>query len=236
MYVGIAIMAFVALSCSSSNSAAPSLVGSIAGQIALLDSSGYASPAGIAVSISPLNRTSITDSSGKWRFDDLPVGTYVLSATKFGYGTIKWFNEHVVGPGTFYLGSVTLAQSPNCSVVLDSVRYDSLRSEVIIKCFGKVSGVESLANIYLQVDLDSTIQPDQQHIVPTLEAVEAPGNGSWNTTIYPNELRGLPKGTKLYLAAYCESNLGGSYYDPIDNQSIPISPGRKSNVLTFIVP
>ncbi len=233
---GIFTIAFFGLSCSNPSSPVSPIEGSIAGHIALLDSAGYVSPLGVSVSIPSLNLYSMTDSSGEWHFDNLPIGSYDLVATKQGYGTMKWFEEHVVGPGTLYISSVAIPQIPGCTVTLDSIKYDSVRGVATIDCFGAVSGLVNVGNIYIVIDGDSITTLNGTHLFWDAGEAEAVWNGPWSISIPPQVRNALASGTRIYVSAYWVANSSSFYYDPVESQIVPISPSKISNAVPFIIP
>jgi hypothetical protein len=94
---------------------------------------------GVRVSLEGTNFSATTDSNGYWQMQNVPVGTYVLTCEKNGYGTKKIYNIQHTGNGTLYLNTITISQLPrvNVDVVMrsfedvvffrkDSVWYDSL--------------------------------------------------------------------------------------------------------------
>jgi hypothetical protein len=233
--IGIATITLLAWSCSNSNSPTISEAGSIAGHLYVPDSMGLSSPmAGIEVSIPSLSRSTATDASGAWRFDNLPVGNYDLTATMQGYGTMKWFDEHVVGPGIFYLDPVTIPPLPRCQLILDSVEFVGAHSQRTLMCFGRVSLPMDIGLIHLLVDTDSTAQPNESHLLPIQDGSSAQDNGLWNFSALPGELASLAPGTKVFLSVFGDG--GTDFYNLESNQWLPISPSKKSNVISFTIP
>src|ERR1035441_7339748 len=54
---------------------------------------------GITVSLDGTNISSVTDDSGYYELDNVPSGTYNVTLSKPGYGSIRWYGREVQGGG-----------------------------------------------------------------------------------------------------------------------------------------
>jgi hypothetical protein len=225
------------MSCGDTNSTNrnPGLTGNIAGYIYLADTSGLQrGSAGITLSIASTQYSTMTDSSGKWTFNNLPIGTYDIRASKPGYGKMHWFGIKVTGFGTYYVPSTILGEIPSYEIILDSARAQANGSPGIY-LFGRVIGLNQSTDGHLCIDIDSTIQPDEPHLVQPVSVAELQST-VWSCNIDRYRLQGVSSGTRVFLSMYGGSSGGYEYYHPTSGQKLPINPSKKSNSLPFIIP
>src|SRR5258706_13882863 len=78
-------------------SSSPEHDATLAGQVLLIDSSGLILPnsAGIAIQIDGTNKSTLTDSTGQWKIGGLQEGEYDISASRVGFGTYHWYQQHI---------------------------------------------------------------------------------------------------------------------------------------------
>jgi hypothetical protein len=226
-------------SCSNSNSVTqPILAGSISGHAYLIDSTGSSETTSnnVTVWLAELPISTPTDSAGGWTLNNVPIGTYEVLATKQGYGTMKWFDEQVTGPGTLYIDPVYIYPAPDCTLFLDSVT----TSAGNVNFFGRIEGPSDAAYIQFDVDSDSTTEPGDSHLIQSgvNGGYSIPAQGPWHFQAYQSSFGALPSGTRVFLSvyAYVYNANYDMIYDPSTGQTLPISPSKKSNSLPFIIP
>ena len=226
-----------ACSCSNSNTLTqPILTGNLSGHIYLVDSTfSQISSGGVTVSLAEIQRSTKTDSSGSWTMSNIQIGNYEVIATKPGFGTMKWFQEQVLGPGTLYINPTYIYQAPSCTLFLDSVTSNGL-----INFFGRIEGFKSVLYIQFDVDSDSTTEPGEPHLIGTAanNGKEIQDEGQWNFQVNKSAFGTLQSGTKVFLSVYAYPYNSNDYtmYDPVSQQFLPVSPSKKSNSILFTVP
>lgn len=235
----VSILAVVA-GCSSSNMPVVLPTGAFAGHISVLDSNGYPLPnSGTTVSIPTIGVTTSTDSLGMWTLSNLPIGTYTITATRPGYGTMKWIGQHVTGSGIYYeQASVLLWPLPRGIVTLDSFAVNK-SANTSIQLTGTVANSRSNVYLYVAVDSDSTTLPNEPHLAQSISLVEIQNQGRWHASIYASNLSHLPSGTSVFVSVYVKaSDYYGvdAFYDPVSDQFLPVSAGKKSNCLRVKLP
>ena len=99
------------------------LSGDLQGQISLYDSESHSvqDKSGIVVSADGTPFSATTDTAGYWTIKNLPVGIYSMSFSKAGYNTMKNTSFQFVGGGSLWYGKMTLGQTPNYTVSMDSL-------------------------------------------------------------------------------------------------------------------
>jgi hypothetical protein len=101
------LVAVLLLNSCESESSIPSsgtLPGDIIGYIELTDTLGtkMVDQSGAAVSVERFLNSTISDSTGTWRLNDVPAGTHVLVFQKESFGITKIYNVQHTGNGTWY--------------------------------------------------------------------------------------------------------------------------------------
>jgi outer membrane lipoprotein-sorting protein len=182
-----------------------------------------------------------TDSDGSWTLNNVPIGSYEVLATKPGYGTMKWFQEQVTGPGTLYIDPIYLYSTPDCSLFLDSVTrfVDSeATNENQVNFFGRIKGLEQIIYLEADVDSDSTAQPGDPHLLQTnaSDGSEIQDEGPWHFSLSQSVFSALAPGTKVFLSVYAYDDNSYTIYDPSSGQTLPVSPSKKSNSIPFTIP
>src|SRR5690242_2166555 len=112
-------------SCESENSStndSSTLTGILTGRVELYSTEGsyVFDRQGVSVSIDGTNIRVMTTAEGKWVIPSLPMGTYVITFEKPGYGMEKVFGYQFTGGGTAYFDLIDLAGEQ-----LDKIRFDS---------------------------------------------------------------------------------------------------------------
>jgi hypothetical protein len=233
--LSLLLIATLLVSCGSQGSNAPLLSGNFGGHVYVVDSFGakMRGDPGVIVSIPQIHRSTRTDFSGAWSIEDLVIGSYDIFATKPGYGTMKWFEQKVVGPGTYYCAIPALGPIPKCSVTLDSV----VQIKGQITLFGSVSNNDFGASLTFTVDEDSMTLPNEPHLTvqPGVSANISNGITNWSLNLSPSIFYKLVKGKRVYFSVY-PYIYGTEFQYRGSMQWLPIAPGKKSNSLPFIIP
>jgi hypothetical protein len=226
------------------SSTAPDGSNTIAGLVVLYDSTGLDSDtaavtlsdfSGIDVSIDGTTHKTVTDRDGHFKFDNIPNGTYSITATKAGFGTYHWFEQPVVN------GSVNLTQAifsrmpqgPAGLVQVPHGPYDKDRGWDLIGQIPKRGAVA------FYCDRDSNTPPGAAHLAIVCELPElifstdllrSAGAHSGDTLYFTCSAVFAGPGTPYYHPT------GYSYYDPIHRETRYASCGTRSNVIMGIMP
>ena len=105
----------------------PTPLQTVEGFVALYNEFGQALPnsAGATVSLDSTSFSAITDSAGKFVIKNVPAGSYTVSYTKNGYGTIKQNYHDYQGGGNYLLLSVNLYANSTSTITGLSATYSN---------------------------------------------------------------------------------------------------------------
>ncbi len=238
----------------STGPAGPTLTGSMTGFVTLFQSDGSRAydQSGVAVNVQGTSLSAMTDSTGKWTFSGLSTGTYIVTYNKKGYGMSEQQGLQFVGGGsTDYLGNIMMAQPPDFSVSLTSIRFDTTYYWHIINfsvtmTFSSSGEPEDNSTFLIIVGKDSTFNPSNptDYLYSTLGGYN--GNNSGYAYSYLSSLAavGFTSGMTAYVAAYplahwpngSSTALYSSYYDIATGRTAYTSVGTRSNVIRFTIP
>jgi hypothetical protein len=102
-----------------------SLTGTMSGTVILYSASGSAEPdhGGVLVWIEVHAETTLTNSEGKWRFEEVPAGTWTIDIVRPGYGHMKLPKMKLNGGGAMDLDSTRLSAPPTFGLEWVGVGY-----------------------------------------------------------------------------------------------------------------
>lgn len=230
--VAIALAVFLLQACKKDCDVQPT--GSIVGFVKLYanDPNGLNDFSGVTAKLEATNISSTTDPNGKFIFNGVKPGTYDITLTKDGYGTVKHFSYSYSGgpaPGLVpsnYVGLTytPLAQIPTYTILSFSVGID--------QDFFEIKGTTSV---------------EQADMICVYSKKPDFSNENYEGLIYiqseNSEFRfQLPvdyfsKGTKYYFKMYPVSRGYFSFYENRDNNlRIITSIGTPTSVISFTMP
>ncbi|SHI30544.1 Carboxypeptidase regulatory-like domain-containing protein [Hymenobacter daecheongensis DSM 21074] len=215
------------------------LTGNLFGFVNPLDENGQSlAKNGVVVTLEGVTpaATATTDANGRYEFANLRNGTYNLTYTRGGLGTLRRLGVgHIGGDQATFLGTNTLVQ-PSTNAVSNF-------------SFGPPSGtsvpfVMTITNINPSVSLRATIFVGTSSSVNSntgtaLGTYIASANGTVNTSFSKATLNsaGLVSGTTGYAIAYGSPTTTTIYTDPTTGRSVYTSLSTTpSSVVSFIVP
>jgi hypothetical protein len=233
----------------------PSLSGSITGTVMLFNSDGSmpVDRSGVTVSIQGSSLSTTTDSLGLWTINNVMTGTYTITETKPGYGISEQQGFVFVGgsendetPNRTY---ISLAQPPNFSVVLDSVKNvtDSAISIWFTMSGSFDTAVDQGENDFLVlIGKDSNVNglmPNSYLYSAFTYLTPYPGVDGYNT-ISASDLKyaGFKSGESVYVVIYpLDHNASpgpsySSYYDIATQKMVYTSLGIPSKVIRSEIP
>ena len=207
--------------------------GVLAGHVYLFNFSGQSLPTGGAeITISGKAFKTLSNYKGEWFIDSLPIGNYEVVATKEGYGTMRWYNQQITGPGTLYVPPVTIFPTPTCTITLTSVKYEAGG----VRIYGDAEGTDSVAGANLDLDFDSITPPGAPHALHSPISMELLSDGPWDMLLEPRQFKELASHTRVFASCYSIYGAGFDFTDPLTGQTLPVSPGPKSNALPITIP
>jgi hypothetical protein len=211
------------------NSPASSMPGSITGVVSLgkqLDAhspNNFANSAGVTVSLDGTSLSTITDSSGFWKFDNIPSGNYDITITKSGFGLTRMYGVAVGGPGTAHIPRVNLGELPSQAPELISATTVTIaepdtgqphqRQDLQIRW--KTPYDRSYSGLTIFMDKTALVQPADLHFYSTLNGSGLQewlgwffgGDGNFSNTyngqiscpIETLHAHGITSGMKIYI-------------------------------------
>jgi len=217
----------------------PRIVGKLSGNVVLKDQFGNQihQKDSVTVLIEELNKTTFTDSNGRWEIDSVYTGTYTITYSKENYGISKTVSFQFIG-GDVYVGKTTLSQFP------DDYEIENLAVTFIDQYSIRIEGITSKTapngNVYpLRFFIgfnDSVSSNPKSYIFSEFQSVPGERN-EISKTISVNTLKeyGAVSGQTVYIVVYPYSI--GSYYLDVDTgREVYTSIGNPSAVVEAKVP
>ena len=229
---------FILISCKDNDLVSPLPTGTIVGYVYLSDGSPYKTNdnSNVNVALENTNFATITDSLGRWYFDNVPQGIYDIRFSKEGFGTTEKQGFQFVGNGTASAGIIYLQKLPTFSVFNVS---DSTEGSQVVITFS-VSDTE--LNQYVRYFVGRTTNVKAKTPFYTFESIIYIPNlkTTFSFTISQNELfyYGFKSGEKAYLKIYpANAGFPFSYRDIHTGAMIfPNLGENSSDVIEITVP
>jgi hypothetical protein len=187
------------------------------------------------------NKTTITDSLGRYSFRGLGNGTYTLEYVKEGYGSSHRYGLQLFGNDSIFLWNFYLFKKiENFNVpgfVEINPHYESPWGAYYIGL--RTDMMERNHNLAFFMDLDKNVSYKSYSYINTIvESVENVSSGSM-FIFYPGNLP-FKSGSTVYLIAYVcnEFELEYRYFDAYYGglQLTTLQPDNHSEVMSFIMP
>ena len=236
------LLACVAFLSACKESTAPDGSNTIAGLVVLYDSTGFAADSseialtdfsGVTISIDGTTHKTVTDHDGRFEFDNIPNGTYDISAT-CTLGAFHWYEVQLVG-GRLDLSQASFGRLHRAVPIL-RLGYQPVYSDQYFPLVSNVRAKRYWVAYYC--DRDSISSPESPHLA-ALPAGYVLSPGDQPGAFMYNDLRaaGIHKGDTIYFTCSCVfGGICGSYYDPRYRQTRYSSCGPRSNVVMGVMP
>jgi hypothetical protein len=222
-------------------------MGTIHGIIALYDTLEIPihDNSGVKVSIEGTDFSSVTDTSGNWKLDSIPIGTYALVFQKENFPTQKRYNNFLIGGDTIGVFGV-MYQIYNDSVVFDSLVFSNYFHTTIYYHFNKPQidndySYRQMRAFFSKSDQISLINPSSYTATIGFDIDKYSYQFQTNTLIsfYTNFFsdNGFKHGEKIYMALYAggpSSNAG--YLDLKTGKIIYDGYSNSKTSVSFIYP
>jgi hypothetical protein len=240
----ITVVLFIAGCKGTTGPAGPSINGSVSGFVTLVQTNGttLANPSGATVAIQGTSLSTTTDSIGKWTISGLTTGTYTVNYSMSGYGSSELADFQFTGGDTDFLAKVTLAQPPNFTVALDTVK--SVPDSNSLFVFFTTSVPQKMGDTRVLVAVGTS--PDVSASNPNdylYSVIYTSTNASLSEHIYESDLEyaGFTSGMTVYVVAYPlaygdAANEYSSYVDHNTGRTVYTSLGATSQVIPLVVP
>ncbi len=251
----VLILSELLASCTQSNNPSNEQSGSITGVVTLgteLNGSSpraYPSSAGVDVALDSTSFSTVTDSTGFWKFNNVPAGNYDVTISKAGFGLTRVYGVSIEGPGTAHIPSIDLGEAPATPPQLVSAQVATItwsdsgqqhqRQDLQIRWTTPFD--RDICGLCMFIDKDSSVQPAGVHWYFSLDGGNGPWEGwfgreSYDTMAFSSSNNGLmacpvsalhaagiPSGSTAYISL--------AQYDPYGiNSSAP------NNTITYYDP
>ncbi len=218
----------------------PTMTGNLAGVSYIYDLNVVkaADNSGITVTAEGTGISAVTGADGRWVLSQLPMGTYILTASKAGYGTSKSIGYQFVGGGQSWYGEFSISELPgyrvdglSATITTDLVSFRGTCTadvrtypRILREFYGHSANVSSDPGTYA-----STIS----HFMGTLPMASF----SIPVGISALKSRGFQSGQTVYVVFYTQSAFGNTYPDLSTNRDWfgCLNP-TPSNVVSFVLP
>ena len=213
----------------------PLLTGNIEGYAILYHEYDYAYPnsSGITVSLEGTTMSTMTDSTGWWKLQDITTGTYNIIFEKIGFFSKKIYSVQFVGGGTLYLNQKNYApvlfELP--SFTISSIKYSSTNSSINID--GKISSASRFGR-YIFILMDTSRLVDKNNVKFWSDIYVYSDSTSFHWSIYNNYLP-VKSGEWIYLKCYPASWAPNTVWDPVIRRRITYNVGEPGTALDSIL-
>lgn len=245
------LILLIGAGCHSPAANNPQLTGAIHGQVRIFAVNDPVRSDSILIRVDESNVTTYTDVEGEWSFVNVPIGTHVITASKPGFGLRRFYNVQVAPNASLMVPSRSmdnaygsyLAPTPTGSITVDSIAIESWPQQEQFDGFTAYSTCHDVSGIAEFVDTSATVPPDGVHLLEW-NVTGKPANSIWlaeHRVAADLHSIGIKSGTTLYYST-CDLNpcdlqvSAPAYWDPVHAQYRVISPGVKSNVVSFTLP
>ena len=223
----------------------------------------FSSSAGVTVALDSTTFSTMTDSAGFWRLNNVPAGNYDVTISKSGFGLFRVYGVTIEGPGTAFIPHIDLGEAPPVATKLEWVGVTDVPTRDTgyatikeLEVRWSIPLARTYSSLCIFLDKDSLEQPGDVHWYFNFDG-HAPWDGLYSggssdssgglqgCPIEELHAAGIPSGSTVYVSVaqldpYSINgqppNNGEMYYDPIHNQHRLISPSPRSNVIAVVVP
>ncbi len=223
----------------------PQPTGVFLGRVLLYDGSGNALTSDSGVIIAATNQfdTVITNDSGYWLMPFVLPGSYNLTFTKTGFGTVESFSDSSIVNDTAKLPTVIMSEPPADMVGL--LAFELIAPNILnFSCKMPMPYIEN-RTVVCCLSTDSAALAANPYQAPWIVAAATAGSGYDGSFTVTSDstinIAALAHGTIIY-GTVCIAGEGTNYgsfsryYDPIAKQEVYSALGPHSRILPVTVP
>jgi hypothetical protein len=196
---------------------------------------------GVTVSIDGTSAHATTDRDGAWRIENVPVGRYGVTLTKADFGTMRIFDQPVVGASSV-APKITMAVTPTSQAIVDSIYISTLSGTEFYFVDGHFSAPPppnaktTTTLLFLSAKSDA-VSPDPATYDQWNASFFLSGSSSTFTmALHVGGTRAtFGAGTTLFVAGYATSAACSCYDDPITKKRVFSNAGPRGNVVQMTV-
>jgi hypothetical protein len=231
----------IIFSISSCSKTSPALSGTLTGFVTTYDQYGFkvlSDISGVSVHISDgAHDSSTTNASGQYTFSNLSTGSYNISYSKAGYGTVNAYDYGFTGGGTLNRNA-SISKIPSFSLynVTDTIETVSTELGVLIRGVDTADQVARSFTVFGSASSAVSSSPGSYTYANT-GTIKA-GQTTWSLFITSEELHenGLASGSTVYFMVYPYSTGAPTYADPTTGRTTYTALGTPATVLSIVIP
>lgn len=233
----------------------PNLTGNWVGFLGLVDSKGNTASdfSGITVTVSnpstlstlslSSSKTAVTNSAGKFVIQNLETGTYTLTFSKSGYGTVTYYNQPYTGGGDIVYSAVpgyivrTYLSEPG-GYTITAASISSVYATGLMLNMQTSLTSSSFGNIrYARIFIGTSSQVSSSNYLATYVASTTSISG--NTMSFSCYFSNAIPQSQMYAIVYpcgpgyVDGFITGYYFDPTTGKNIFTDLGTPSAVIPF---
>ncbi len=201
-----------------------------------------AADSGVTISVNGSSITATSGLAGQWTLSGLTPGSYTLTFTKSGFGTVEQFTDSVAANDTTKLANVVMSAPPAAKVGFQAFEFIAPKT-FVIDCNMPTPATE-MRTLVCCLSADSALLDATPYLAQWTDAIAGAGDGysgSFNFTDTTIDVQSLASGTVVY-GTVCIAGEGpnyslfSSYYDPVSNREIYSSLGPHSRIIPITIP
>ncbi|GAB2949062.1 hypothetical protein GCM10027048_12540 [Hymenobacter coalescens] len=197
--------------------AGPSLTGSMVGFVNPTDENGVVqNRAGVTVTLDNTTpaRTATSDVDGRFEFTALPTGTYNLTYTRQGYGSMRRVGVgHVGGDQPTFLGTTSVTQPSSVRVTNLSFGFPTPTAIPVNLTLTNTNPANATYRVMFFAGTTANVTAATGTLITTFIFNSAgQQNASLNKTAFTSA--GFPVGSPVYVVAYASPAINPTYVDP----------------------
>lgn len=215
------------------------LTGTLYGFVAPVDEYGIALPkSGVTVTLEGVTpaSTATTNSDGRYEFANLRNGTYNLSYSRTGLGTVRRLGVgHVGGDQPTFLGTSSISAPSTTTLGTLSVSNPSTNSVTVNVPFSNPGAQGSFVRLAIYASSSPGTTAANGTLLTTISTTASPLSFVISKATFNSA--GFASGTAVYIVAYGAPSVLTSYADPLTGRIIYNGlTATSTNQVAFIVP
>jgi hypothetical protein len=223
--------------CQQAPTAASVMTGTLKGGVTLFDQNlaPTTDGSGVTVTFEGSGYSTTTDSTGLWTMDGLPTGTYDITYSRQGYGSIRQFGFPFVGGGTEYMTGWHWVLVPTTQVTISSIDPVLAEERLQLSITPTVTATQQVHSpVFIMISRSASSSIDNRTGAWTYENDIAVNSASTLNLSF-DEIRsayGFQSGDTLYIKVYA---VAGRYNDP-NSRQLEYPSYSSPATETFVVP
>jgi len=195
---------------------------------------------GVTVSVDGLAARAVTDKAGAWKIDGLVPGRYDITLKKDAFGTMRIFDQPVVGASSV-TPTIAMARTPTHQAIVDSVRVGTLSGTEFYFIDGHFSAPPpanakaSVAVVFLSTKGES-VSSDPASYQQWNASIGLSASSTFTMALPVAGTRStFGQGVTIFVAGYASSVACSCYTDPTTKNRVFSNAGPRGNVVRFTV-